>query len=100
MSSKRRRTADDVATTSKRAVSSNYYHPLQELNDDEKTDDDMSASTKTAVHIPPITILKSNTDNIHKLCKDCKIIKYSIRKISIGHKSFFESQIDCKIFEK
>lgn len=94
MSSKRRLPADNVNSNAKRAVNNNYYQPLQTLNDDEKTDDDMGPSITPKTHIPPITILKTSTDNIHTLCKESRIIKYSIRKISIGYKLFCENQYD------
>lgn len=101
MGSTRKRTADeDVASKSKRGFinNNNRYHPLQTLNDNEK-EENMGASTAAApkVHIPPITILKSTTDDIHKFCKESKVTKYSIRKISIGHKLFCEHKFDYEI---
>lgn len=94
MSGAKRRAADDIASTSKRAGSNNYYYPLQVLSDKEKTNVNMGASTIAKPRISPITILKTNTEDIHKLCKECKITNYSIRKISIGHKLFCEVQYD------
>lgn len=87
----------DGPSTSNKLSKSNYYLPLQTLIDDEKTSDDMSDSAPTKTnkrHIPPITILKKSVDDIHKICKTFTITKYSIRKISIGHKLFLELQYD------
>lgn len=98
MSSNRKRPADnEVASSSKRGNinNKNYYHPLQALNDNEKENINNETQTvSTKVHIPPITILKSCTDDIHKYCKENRILRYSIRKISIGHKLFCELQFD------
>lgn len=95
-SGKRLRIDDNVASTSKRATT-NYYLPLQIQEDGEKTNDgdkgDSSAVTAKK-HIPPITIVKRNIEQIHSVCKESKIIQYSIRKLSIGHKLFCEYQFD------
>lgn len=97
MGSKRRPSAENgIASTSKRAGYNNYYQPLQALCDNEKTDANKGPSTSATpkVNIPPITILKINTEDIHKLCKESLITNYSIRKISIGHKLFREGKND------
>lgn len=97
-SSKRKRTDDVLPSTSKNArKNTNYYQPLQVLIDDNLTaDDNIDDSTiKTPkIVIPPITIIKQDMDKIQKMCNDLKIINYSIRKISIGHKLFCDSQTD------
>lgn len=97
MSSRERKRIDDNAGPSNRPPNSNYYHPLQALNDDEKTDDDVmvdSTPKSFKKHIPPITIIKSNIDLIHGLCKSNNVTNYSIRKISIGHKLYCELEYD------
>lgn len=99
MSSKKRvRAKDDVASAPKRNSSSNnYYYPLQvldkEVDKNQKTDD-TGKETPKKKHIPPITIIKATTEQIHEVCKLAKVIQYSIRKISIGHKLFCEYQFD------
>lgn len=93
MSSKKRRAADSNGSITKRAANVNYYQPLQTLNDDERTYV-TEVPTQPKIHIPPITILKCSTDVLHKFCKEIRIIKYSIRKISIGYKLFCENQYD------
>lgn len=92
--------ASDNAGTSKR--SSGYYQPLQSLMDDGKTDDVMvDATPKPAKnYIPPITILKSTSDEIHKVCKLLNVVSYGIRNISIGHKLFCELQYDYDAVRK
>lgn len=55
--------------------------------------DDSTIKTSKVI-IPPITIVKSNMEKIHEICKNLKISKYAIRKISIGHKLFCETQYD------
>lgn len=100
----RKRTRDgevsDDAGTSKR--SSNYYQPLQALIDDDKTDDTMADSTPKPAknYIPPITILKTTADEIHKVCKATNVVSYGIRNISIGHKLFCELQYDYDAVRK
>lgn len=88
----------DGPSTSNKLSKSNYYLPLQTLIEAENTNEVMSDSTPTNTikrhNIPPITILKSNFDDIHKICKRIKITNYSMRKISIGHKLFCELQYD------
>lgn len=97
-SNKRKRIDDNTAGTSKHANrNSNYFYPLQTLIDDKKTADDVmdDSTIKTSkVKVPPITIVKSNMEKIHEMCKHLKIIHYAIRKISIGHKLFCDIQYD------
>lgn len=85
----------DVAGSSK---NHNYYHPLQTLNDEPgDNDDEMIVSKAVKAHVPPVTILKCNTDQIHKICITANISDYSIRKISIGHKVFCQKQQDIEV---
>lgn len=100
-SNKRQRTDDVIASTSKHARNNtNYFQPLQVLIDNDQTAaDNMDGSTsitptKSKSIIPPITIVKQDMDSIQRMCKDLAMIKYGIRKISIGHKLFCDLQYD------
>lgn len=100
---KRKKLDDNFAVPSNRVSNTNYYHPLQALNDNDKTDDDdMADTTPESIksYIPPITIIKSTTAEIHEMCKLVKILQYSIRKISIGHKLFCELEKDYNSMTK
>lgn len=88
----------DVPSSSQGALSSNYYQPRQSLTEEDKANDDnnnnVNVQNVKKINIPPITVLKSTSDVIHEICKKTKVNKYSIRKISIGHKLFCELQYD------
>lgn len=78
------------------STSNNYFSPLQTIADDNIDDDNTEVLVKAPVkvHVPPITILKVKIEEIHALCKAANVDKYSLRKISIGIKLFFESKTD------
>ncbi|XP_073814558.1 uncharacterized protein [Musca autumnalis] len=87
--------------TAPSAENNNYFAPLQTINDDDIESEEMPSATKT--HIPLITILKCKIEEVHELCKICKINDYSIRKMTIGLKFFCNHKKDfeemCKILE-
>lgn len=71
----------------------NYFAPLQTVDDD-ISDDEIIVKKTDRVHIPPISILKCKTEEVHELCKAIKITDYAISKISIGLKLFLKSKSD------
>lgn len=91
MSSKRKRRGNLQGGKASR-VRTNYYLPLQTLNDQDVMDEDNAPPEEVAKvstnKVPPITVIKSTTDQLLKLLESAKVDKYSIRKISIGHKIF------------
>lgn len=76
------------------ASSSNYFTPLQTLDDNDDDNNEIIVKKTNKVHIPPITILKCKSDQIHDFCRELKILNFSIRKISIGIKLFCNSKED------
>lgn len=92
---KNKRSKTSTATSS----TQNYYGPLQALDDDDiDFDADVVPAEKTAkTHIPPITILKSNNEQIHKFCKDNNINDFCTQKVSIGIKLFCKTKIDFNL---
>lgn len=101
MSSKRKRRGDlEGGRVSK--VRTNYFQPLQTLNDQDDMDAD-NAPIEEAVKVakskvPPITVIKSSTEQLQKLLESAKVDKYSIRKISIGHKIFCNDENEFDVF--
>lgn len=97
-SNKRKLNGNDSASAAKHAKNNtNYYQPLQVLIDDDETaDNNMDAATPkaTKIIIPPITIVKHDIEKIKTICKELLITKYSIQRISIGHKLFCVLQYD------
>lgn len=93
MKNKRSKTSNATSPTQ------NYYGPLQVLDDDDiDNDDEIPLREKTAkIHIPPITILKSNIGQIQTFCKDNNISDFSIQKISIGIKLFCKTKTDFDV---
>lgn len=57
-------------------------------------------SKPVKVHIPPITVLKCKTIELHDICKQIKISNYAIRKISIGLKLFCNKKDDFELMCK
>ena len=77
--------------SSQRTANQNYYAPLQTFDDQ---DDEEVIDNNIKVKIPPITILKCKTEQVHEVCRYLKINDYSIRRISIGLKLFCNNKKD------
>lgn len=76
-------------------ANSNYYQPLQTLvADDDIADEQIVVPSNKKEIIPPLTILKCSTVELHEICKTLKIEHFSVRKISIGIKVFCQSKED------
>lgn len=91
-----------ASSSSQRAENQNYFLPLQTIDDDNSTNEVIEKVSK--IKVPPITILKCTTDQVHEACRILNITEYSIRKISIGIKLFCANQKDyllaCEQLEK
>ena len=99
-STRRPRDSSVCANASKRQKSTeNYFQPLQTRDDKRDSDDeieDAEPEISLPKNMPPITALKTSTDTLFGIMKDHKIDKFSVRKISIGHKIFCENMADCE----
>lgn len=83
--------------SSQRVGNQNYFAPLQTIDNDD-SDDDIVVEQVSKEKIPPLTILKCTTEQIHEMMRLLKITEYSIRKISIGLKVFFSVKNDYDRF--
>lgn len=76
-------------------TSANYYQPLQTLVDvNDDADEQVVVQAKKKEIIPPITMLKCSTVELHEICNTLKIENFNVRKVSIGIKVFCQSKED------
>ena len=83
--------------SSQRMDNQNYFAPLQTIDND---DDEIVIDDVAKDKVPPLTILKCKTDQVHEIMRILKITDYSIRKMSIGLKVFCTNKNDYDSFCK
>lgn len=74
----------------------NYWTPLQALDDDDGDPMDSDETTEAVIkkdkeHIPPIKVLGHSGDFIHKMLTEKGIVKYRLKRMSIGTKIFCDT---------
>ena len=63
-------------------------------DDDDDNEEEYVVAKTIKVHVPPITVLKCNFEQMHQLCKTNNIADYSVRKVSIGIKLYCKNKSD------
>lgn len=78
-------------SSSQRTENQNYFAPLQTIDND---DDEIVIDDIAKEKVPPLTILKCQTEQVHEIMRLLKITDYSIKKMSIGLKVFCTNKVD------